>query len=206
MKKILFFIYLFVLVIVSAADEDIVISGNVEKIDGSFITVNVNNKKEILKLAPKWYLMENGYFVKEGENVQIKYRKVNNVNSVTEVVRNRKVYRLTDGKGEFLWKRNGIGGRDTGTSSKTWNSSSSNTTTVENNSHISTGNTGTVIGGVGTGGIVGPSIGGGDIGHGTMIKPMDGSTQTGGKINDFGREHGGMGGKRESEGFKGREK
>ena len=49
---------LFVLVIVSAADEDVVISGNVEKIDGSFITVNVNNKKEILKLAPKWYLME----------------------------------------------------------------------------------------------------------------------------------------------------
>lgn len=144
MKKMILAIYMLIILIVSA-DEEMAVNGNVEKIDGSFITVVVNNKKELFKLAPKWYLMENGYFVKEGETVKIRYKKVNNVNSVTEVVRNKKTYKFTDGNGEFLWKRSGIVGKDSETSSKTWQVNGNTTVQGDKPSSISgNGSTSTV--------------------------------------------------------------
>ena len=122
MKKFLILICLFMISLsLFAVEADITVRGSVEKIDGSFITVIIDNKKEVFKLAPKWYLMENGYMVKEGETVNIRYRKVNNVNSVTEVVKNKRVYKFTDKKGEFLWKRGGIGGKEEDATAKVWN-------------------------------------------------------------------------------------
>jgi hypothetical protein len=190
MKKIILVICLFITTLqLKAYDNDMYIKGSIEKIDGSFITVIIDNQKEIFKLAPKWYLMENGYGVKEGEKVEIKYRKVNNVNSITEVTKNRRVYKFTDAKGEFLWKRRGIGVKESKETQNTVKVSDSNGTAQSEGATVQmgrpvTGQTGISI----TEGKQGP----------VYIKPEDGF-QTGGKNDNTGKESGGKGGREKRE-------
>ncbi len=185
MKKFLILICLFMISLsLFAVEADITVRGSVEKIDGSFITVIIDNKKEVFKLAPKWYLMENGYMVKEGETVNIRYRKVNNVNSVTEVVKNKRVYKFTDKKGEFLWKRGGIGGKEEDATAKVWNVSDSTSGVVSTGGGQIGPNSGPLN--ISTGGQTGPQY----------IKPIDGGKvndfgREGGKVNDFGKDGGG---------------
>lgn len=205
MKKMILAIYMFI-VLIASADEEMAVNGNVEKIDGSFITVVVNNKKELFKLAPKWYLMENGYFVKEGETVKIRYRKVNNVNSVTEVVRNKKTYKFTDGNGEFLWKRSGIGGKDSETSSKTWQVTGNNTVQGDKPASISGNGSTSTVTSTSTNTVTGVQQNqqmfdghhGSIIGNqqGTILKPRD-DFHNSGREGSFGRENDSMKGKRD---------
>lgn len=198
MKKIIIVICLFIMTLqLKSYDSEMYIKGSIEKIEGSFITVITDNQKETFKLAPKWYLMENGYGVKEGEKVEIKYRKVNNVNSITEVTKNRKVYKFTDAKGEFLWKRGGIGVKEDKNTQNTVKVSDSNGTAQSEGAAVQTVNQVTQQMGRPVTGQTGISTTEGKQGP-VYIKPEDGF-QTGGKNGNIGKESGGKGGREKRE-------
>lgn len=113
MKKVSYVLFLFILIFGSyfALEKELkFIKIKVEKVEGSVLKGRFDNKSIELKLAPTWYLIENGYVFVKGDELQVKYISNKNVNTVTEIIKGKKTMKFIDEKGEFLWKRGGITG------------------------------------------------------------------------------------------------
>lgn len=111
MKKMLLLIFLLINIISFGFDEKTFMNCSIEKIQGSFISVKLNNNKvEIIKLAPPWYIEQNGILLNYGEKIQIKYIEINSYKVVTELIKQDISYRFIDEEGEFIWTRKGMMG------------------------------------------------------------------------------------------------
>lgn len=109
MKKLIIALLLIILFAPAFCGEekDEYLKGTIEKVENNIISVKIENKTEIFRIAPRWYILNNEYNFQIGDEIKIKYIEMNSMKHITEIVKGDKKYKFTDSNGEFLWHRKG---------------------------------------------------------------------------------------------------
>lgn len=112
--KLVIYLFLFVSAFLVAEDESGYIKTKIEAVHGSFVSVKIDGKNNIIKLAPIWYLNQNNWSFKTGDEILLKYIERMGIKSATQVIKDNKIYKFIDDDGEFLWARKGLMGEHRG--------------------------------------------------------------------------------------------